>query len=186
MQPHAPPRRKSSVGIIFAVLLVVGFFFMCVVVLAAVGAMVFARAETSRAHAVAQHERALRHVEQARMEVESHRNAAHAHERLQRTFPPPQVVRETPAANRTMQPIQVARREITIQLDDQGKLKMDNKPVEGKQLKNLLRNAGKGRESAIAITIKADKKCQFEHVATVLSVCQELDFPNVKITTAEP
>ena len=109
---------------------------------------------------------------------------AHAQERLERTFSPPQVVKEAPAAKRIMQPIQVARREITIQLDDKGHLKMDDKPVEGKQLKNLLRNAGKGRESAIAVTIKADKKCMFEHVATVLSVCQELDISNVKITTA--
>ena len=49
------------------------------------------------------------------------------------------------------------------------------------QLKAMLEQAGQGRENAIVVTVKADKRCLFEPVAAVLAVCKELDLPQVRI-----
>ncbi len=191
MQTHAPPPppRKSSAGVLFTVLLLVGLFFMLGLLFVVGGVFVFARAETRQAQAMAQHEMARSmaerlKAEQLQVQAEVQRRQAEATAQFDRVVEPPQVI-ESPKMDRVKEPIRVANREITLRLDEQGKIHLDDKPVELKQLNTLLRDAGKGRESALSVTIEANKKCLFEHVAAVLSVCQDLDIPNVSITTAD-
>lgn len=195
MQPQAPPRRKSSTGAFFIVLVLVGVFFLGGLLLVAAGAFVFVRTDAQQAHAIDQHEMARRQVERMRVETEMQhnhakiqdaiRNATVVEQQLQRSMPELQPLAEVPRVKREKEPIRVANREITLLLDEQGKIALDEKPVEQQQLAELLRNAVKGRESALSVTLKVNKKCLFEHVAAVLAVCQELDIPDVRITAAE-
>ncbi len=194
MRPQPPPRRKSSAGTIIAVVFTVGFLFFGLFLLA-VGVLVFARTGNHQAHAMAREAMARAQVERVRAEAEVHRGHLHpqeqlaeahrghviAQEQLAEAVNHPGMVVESEAVKDVAEPIRVANRQITLQVDEEGKIKMDGRAVEQKQLAMMLRHARKGRESALSVTIKADKKCLFEHVASVLSVCQELDIPNVSI-----
>jgi biopolymer transport protein ExbD len=60
---------------------------------------------------------------------------------------------------------------------------MDGAACELAQLKELLEKAGEGREDAMVVVVKPDKRCFYEHVAGVLSVCKELNLSHVRIET---
>ncbi len=185
MQSYAPPPRRSSAGKIIALVLTFGFLFFGMLAVAGVGFALLARSESQHARVVMERERAMQQVQRARAaELQARRAAENAQSfsELQETLVRELPVEEAFAQPRRNEPIRVANREITLQLDAEGNIQMDDQPVAAKQLKTLLRNASKGRESALSVLVKADKKCLFENVAMVLEVCQELDVPNVRIT----
>ncbi len=182
MQPYAPPRRRSGAGAIIGTILVIGFLFVGLVVAAGIAFVVLAKNETRHVRVMVERERAVSQMQQARAHADAQR--ARAVEPARPTMPHRPVMK-TPTAEVEKEPIRVANRDITVELNQDGKITMDGKPIESDQLKSTLRDAGKGRESAVSVLIKADKKCLFEHVASVLAVCQELDIPNVRITARE-
>lgn len=193
MQSQAPPRRKSSAGIVLVILFLFVAFIVGGLLLAGVGAVIFARAEAQQAHAVAQRERAMAEAQRLRAEMESHRDQLE--QQRQRIVNPSHAaghehaIAEQIAQDHSMkpenEPIRVANRELTLQVDAEGNIEVDGKEIKRDQLKQYLRDASKGRETALTVTVKADKKCLFGHVASVLSICQELDVANVRVATLD-
>ncbi len=200
MHPYAPPRRKSAAGIVVGMFLGFGFLLMLVVV-GAIGFVLLARNESHHMRAVVEQERAQRMAIKARVQAEAVRHRA-LEESGRKIIRPGRLSiphrggtkaeadqsyldKSTPyAALPEKEPIQVANREITLALDQNGDVTMDGKTLT-KPLKPLLRDAVKGRESAVSVVIKADKNCKFQHVAQVLSFCQDLDIRSVRIAVAD-
>ncbi len=155
---------------------------MSLIVIGGVAFFAMARSESRHVQVMVERERAMRQSQQARAQMEAVRSRVldldQARPRLDKLTP----LVEASAAPATREPIRVANREITIELNQDGKITMDGKPVELEQFQPALRDANKGRESALSVLVKADKQCRFEHVAAVLAVCQELDIPNVRIS----
>ena len=189
MQYEAPPRR-SSIGTVIVVMLLLGFMFLVGLAVIGVAVLVFARAETHRAQAIRQRDVAMRRVEEARARVEHLRTQA---EQTGQTVEAEardvftkatETVKETPPAE-MKDSLRVADREITIQLDEGGKIQVDGTAYELPQLKEMLEKAGQGRENAIIVLVKADKRCLFGPVAGVLAVCKELDLPHVRIAALD-
>jgi len=218
MRYDAPPRR-SSLGTVILVVLLLGFVALFGLLVLGVGAFIFSarshnvNIEFARAQAAAAHARA-----------EAQRAMLDAHAQTQAQTPPqmedpygapssvspsgepapgagPTVVfpagspyglpagegGATPYGSPAPPPahsIRIANREVTIQLDEGGKLQFDGADCELPQLNELLRNAGAGRENALVVLVRADKQCPFEHVANVLAVCKELNLNHVRIAQA--
>jgi biopolymer transport protein ExbD len=183
MRSQAPPRRKSSAGIIFLILFLFAMFAFGLLLLACVGAFIFARAEAQRSHAVARREMARAEAEERRAEIESFRDQVEV--QRQQAISDARSAFKASAEKAEEEPIRVAQRELTLLLDADGNIEADGKAVEKDQLKKFLRDANKGRETALTVTIKADRQCLFDHVAKVLSVCQELDVANVRVATRD-
>jgi biopolymer transport protein ExbD len=169
MRYEAPPRRRST-GTVVLVVFLLGFMFLVGLAVVGFGVLLFARAESHQARAIRQRDIAIRHAEDARVHVEQARAKV-------------EVVRERVAAEAADEQgsIRVADREIAIQLDEAGKIQVDGTACELPQLKDTLASAGQGRENAIIVIVKADKRCLFEPVAGVLAVCKELGFAHVRI-----
>jgi biopolymer transport protein ExbD len=81
--------------------------------------------------------------------------------------------------------IRIANREMSVQLDAEGKIQVDGAACELAQLKETLQKAGEGRQDDLVLVVKADKQCRFEHVAAVLAVCKELNLPHVRISAVD-
>jgi hypothetical protein len=190
MRYEVPPRRRSAGTVILAIFLL-GFMFLVGLAVVAFGVLVFFRAESRDAEvrAAMQQEIALRHVQEARARAELARGRVDGIS--QQVAAKAGHVREgAPAAMLEAEPaetaeekgsIRVANREITIQLDETGKIQVDGTACELPQLKEMLAGAGQGREHAIIVIVKVDKRCLFEPVANVLAVCKELGLPHVRI-----
>lgn len=192
MRYDVPPRRRST-GTAILVVFLMGFMFLVGLAVVGVGVLVFTRARAHEVRAVVQHDMALRQAEEARLRAEQVRaqvEAIHAQvaEATQdaSAFPPqatPEVTlyaepAETPATDSS---IRIANREVTIRLDEEGKIQVDGTACGLPQLKEQLAKAGEGRENAIVVVVNADKRCLFEHVAGVLAVCKELNLPDVRV-----
>jgi biopolymer transport protein ExbD len=188
MQYEVPPRRRSAGGIVLAIFLL-GFLFLIGVAVFGIGVLTFFRADAHRAQVIVQRDMAMRQVEEARARAEQlraraeeagNRVAAEAHDALARVAEATDLAAPT-ETDAEKGSIRVAEREVTIQLDETGKIQVDGKACELPQLKELLNGAGQGREDAIIVIVKADKRCLFEPVAGVLAVCKELGLPHVRI-----
>ena len=188
MRYDAPPRR-SSAGTVVLVIVLLGFMFLVGLAVVGFGVLMFAHAESRQARVMMQRDIAMQHAEQARAHVEkvraraeevSQRVAADARHVLEDA---PEAIAEAESAERAEEKvsIRVANREITIQLDEAGKIQVDGTACELPQLKEMLASASQGRENAVMVIVKADKRCVFEPVAGVLAVCKELGFAHVRI-----
>jgi biopolymer transport protein ExbD len=193
MHSHAPPRRRSSIGTIFVVLVLLGFFFLVGLLLLGVGAFVIARAESQQARAMAQRQLAQARAAEVQALEEMRREKLSAKEQFQQ-IQSAMRQRQATAPLETIKPlhgevseqsIRVANREITLEFDQQGGVQMDGKMLAPKELEAALRKAAKGRESAVIVTIKADPKCEFQYVGDALAICRKLDLPNVRITATD-
>jgi biopolymer transport protein ExbD len=189
MQYEVPPRRRST-GTVIVVVLLLGFLLLVGLAVLGAGLLVFASARAHEVRMIVRQDVA-RQVEEARARAEEARaRAENIRERLgaksdEPFGPPPQAVveaepAETPEAAGS---IRIANREVTIQLDEGGKIQVDGTACELSQLKDLLAKAGEGRENAMVVVVNADKRCLFEHVAAVLAVCKELNLPLVRVGT---
>jgi precorrin-6B methylase 2 len=179
---YAAPPRKSSFGTVILLIFLLGFTFLIGLAVAGAVAFSFARAEMHRAQAIAEREMAMRQVEEARRLVEQQRaqvERATAQKLLPESGPADAVMGMEPAPAK--QPIRVAQREITVRLDEVGKINLDGTACELPQFKEMLAQAVKGRENVVLLTVQADPRCVFEHLAAVLAVCRELDVPHVRI-----
>ena len=167
---YAAPPRRSSFGTVILLFLLLGFTFLIGLAVAGAVAFSFARAETHRAQAIAEREMAMRQVEEARRLVEQQRSQTErvAEEKLLPESSPPEAVMGMDPAP-AKQPIRVAQREITVRLDEAGKINVDGTVCELPQFKDMLAQAVKGREDVILLTVQADPRCVFEHVSAVLS-----------------
>lgn len=185
MHYDAPP-RKSSAGTVITVFLVLGCLMLVGLATAFFGVMLFAREGRSRA--MVQQAIAMERAEEARARARAEELSARAEQMGQRaaTLAREHAAEATDAAAtaelaKPDHSIRVADREITIQLDEAGKIQVDGAACETPQLNELLAGAVQGREDAIIVIIKADKRCLFESVAGVLAVCKELHLPHVRI-----
>ena len=186
MHYEAPPRR-SSAGSVILVVFVLGFFFLVGLAVVGLGVLMFARAESHEVRAIMHRDRALRqadealeHAEHARAQAAQVRARAEQEtiEQIAEVYgsqmePAETIVDSVPAESPgTEGSIRIAHREITIVLDEGGKIQVDGTACELPQLKESLLKAGQGREESIVVVVKADKRCLFEPVAGVLSGLQ--------------
>ena len=189
MQYEAPPRR-SSTGTVIVVVFLLGFMFLIGLAVAGLAVLVFARARRTQARAT----RATRRGHASgrgsagarRTAAEGRRKQIRPTGRVGSSRRPCEGPRggcgsETAETAGDKGSLRVADREITIQLDEGGKIQVDGTACELPQLKEMLEKAGQGREHDIIVIVKADKRCLFEPVAGVLAVCKELDLPHVRI-----
>ncbi len=214
MHSYAPPRRRSSVGVVLGILFVVGLIFMGLIVVGAIfflSATSAARSEAVHARAMVAQERAMRELERARTYQDQREHVLDA---VPQAYEMPAAAAESAASTdgaaaaityqsypsnvnpyapasaaaqeeHAEEPIRVANREITIELNQDGQVSMDGQLIELANLESALRSAISGRESAVSLVIKADKKCLFEPVAEVLSICKTVDIPSVRIAARD-
>ena len=188
-----PPRRKSSAGPLFVIVLLFGFLFLGVLVVAGAGVFFLANTRVSHARALAERELARHQVERVRATAErvratAEQNLSRAQTELERATAHnrPEVEPDAAPVPAAPEPIVVASREITVKLDQEGNIEADGKSLDLEQLKAMLQDASKGRETALGVTVKADKQCLFEHVASVLNLCKEAKVSTVRIATVDP
>lgn len=207
---NATSPRRSSCGVVLLCLFLFGFAMLVAIVLAGVLVFGFARAEhrvqqavaaeemarsqAVHAQAVANMERAERQArdmaaqgeaaaaEAAAVDAAASAGAETANTNEDATAQPNAESPPGPEAPSPPQEIRVAQREVTVSLNAEGKLQVDGGDCEFAQLKDVLSQAIKGREEAVRLTVRVDKRCVFEHVSAVLAVCRELDVRDVRIT----
>jgi biopolymer transport protein ExbD len=72
-------------------------------------------------------------------------------------------------------------RQISIQLNDQGHLEVDGEPMSLVELERRLRAAEPSVGVGPSVVICADGRCLFEHVSSVLSVCEQAGIEDVRV-----
>ncbi|MHB8863710.1 MAG: hypothetical protein ACYC6N_15005, partial [Pirellulaceae bacterium] len=136
MSSAAPPRKKSA-GTVILLILLLGFLLLLGLIVAGVVGFAIARARVhqAQARAMSQHEIALRHrrFDESRQRLPpDHRvksplvSAAEAEIEPMAMDPSIAVAGQAPAK----EPIRVAQREITVQLDETGKISVDGTACE--------------------------------------------------------
>jgi len=193
MQTHTPPQPKRSSGILVGILLFLGVLLLGAMILLATGAVFFARTKAHQVHRMADQAHAMAQVERMQAEHEHRARRQTLEEQTERAESPAhrlaESMAETPRAaappssstGEAESTIRVANREVTLTLDHEGNIQLDDKPVKLDRLSNVLGDISKGRESVLIVTVRVDKRCLFQRVAAVLEACQELDIHGVRL-----
>ena len=180
-----PPRRRRGIGGWIFFFLLIGALSVMAMVLLMIAVFGFARVGSHQTRQLARMEMAQRELISQRDEIQRLKELELHTRRVPAKPMPVLPAVEVPSVKAYPQTIRVNNREITLDIDGQGKIKLDDKPVDAKRLRSTLAEVGKGREKGLQVTIHADAQCRFEHVAKVLAVCEELGIPNVQLAIGD-
>jgi hypothetical protein len=76
-------------------------------------------------------------------------------------------------------------RQLTIQIGEDGDIQADGDALDLGSLKEKLRALRGDEDTTLKIVIQVDHRCVFQHVAAVLSVCDETGINNVRVAASE-
>jgi len=157
--------RSGSAGVVIA--LVVGLVLLLLAGLAVVGvgALFWVRTRTEVRQATVAEAEAIQAQERALVELK----------RLEAEVAPAPVA--SPMAQAAPQ------REITITLDADGNITVNGESATADRLNDVLKEAQQGE--AVTAVIKADRRCDFGHVAAVQDACLESGIEAIRFAVAE-
>ena len=75
--------------------------------------------------------------------------------------------------------------QITIAVDNDGNASVDGKSMQPDELRNELRTISDESSGHLSVVLQVDDQCRFEHVARVLSVCEEAGIERPQLTSLE-
>jgi biopolymer transport protein ExbD len=75
---------------------------------------------------------------------------------------------------------------IKIELDRDGQLVVDGRPMDLKTLTATLKDAHQEGAAKLSIEVRADQQCLFRDVAAVLSQCRDLGITNIDVRARSP
>jgi biopolymer transport protein ExbD len=75
--------------------------------------------------------------------------------------------------------------QVTIELDQNGKLKLNGHSIETVALLDRLKAVDADKTASITIDVRADEECQFQYVAGLISACQELGITRFRFGTLD-
>jgi hypothetical protein len=75
--------------------------------------------------------------------------------------------------------------QITVELDKTGKLEMNGEAIDLSKLLDRLKALAADKNASITVDVRADEECQFQHVAALISACQQLEITRFRFGTLE-
>ena len=75
--------------------------------------------------------------------------------------------------------------QITVELDKDGKLKLNGEAIELPRLLDRLKALAADKTTSITVDVRADEQCPFQHVAELISACQEVGITRFRFGTLE-
>ena len=63
--------------------------------------------------------------------------------------------------------------QITIAIDKDGRTSVDGKSMQPDELRNKVRTMSDESSGNLSVVVQVDEQCRFEHVARILSLCEE-------------
>lgn len=83
------------------------------------------------------------------------------------------------------QPITSKPREMIVNIDSQGHYFLTDKPVKLPELEQILKRASVNNPGRTSVVIRADKRCRFEFVVSVMNSCKVAKIRDYRVTTRE-
>ena len=159
--------QSGSGGTVIAIVAAILLLLFGGLVVVGVGAFFFVRTDMreNEMRAVMQAERAQAMAERARAEAMA-------------------VQAEAETLRQSTQPSANAR-EIIVQLDQEGGMLADDRPVDRDTLKTLLQQAAGDPDIVVTVRLRVDRHCPFGDVADIQSLCREAGISEVSFATAE-
>jgi biopolymer transport protein ExbD len=90
-----------------------------------------------------------------------------------------------PQASEAM-PLMAKPKELFVNVDREGRMIVSGQEREGSELLAIMQQAASNNPGTQTVIIRADKRCPFEHVVTVMDLCNKAHIRNYMVTTAEP
>lgn len=90
-----------------------------------------------------------------------------------------------PQASEAM-PLTAKPKELFINVDSQGKVFMHGQEMSQSALLHALQQAWANNQGRTPVIIRADKRCVFQHVMSVMNLCNKANLRNYSVTAAEP
>jgi biopolymer transport protein ExbD len=174
------PRSSSGPVVIIVLLLILAVLGGLLVV--GVGGWFFlARSSMHQRVAIEQQERAIHAEKMARAMAEEAEAAAET--ARSQSFEALQTAKEfeKEVVSKTR-----ADTQITVQLDQDGKLTVDGEPADLDGLNKITESAVADKDASITIELLADERCMFRHVEEVVSLCQERGTTRFRLRTLDP
>ena len=88
-----------------------------------------------------------------------------------------------PQASQAM-PLTVKPRELFVNVDHQGRYFVSTRQVDSRQLFGILQQAWADNPGRQSVIIRADKRCRWQAVVTVMDLCNKANIREYKVTTA--
>lgn len=83
------------------------------------------------------------------------------------------------------QPLISQPKEVFVNIDHQGRYYVTGKLLTTGELYPVLRSASVNNPGRASVIIRADKRCQWEHVVAVMDACNKADIRDYKVTTLD-
>jgi biopolymer transport protein ExbD len=83
------------------------------------------------------------------------------------------------------QPLTVKPRELFVNIDQHGRYFVAGKQLDLPHLDQVLKTAWVNNPGRASVIIRADKRCQWEHVAAAMNACNRAKIRDYKVTTRE-
>jgi biopolymer transport protein ExbD len=90
-----------------------------------------------------------------------------------------------PQASAAM-PLVSKPKEFFVQVDREGRCYAGGQYVDLPTLEKGLNQAATDNPLHTSVVIRADKKCEWEHVVAVMNICNKVGIGDYRVTTAEP
>lgn len=75
-------------------------------------------------------------------------------------------------------------RELWVNVDAEGKFFVDGQTLDADEVAGLLRQAAVDNPGSQSVIIRADRRVEFDHVVTVMNLCNQVGILNYTVTTA--
>lgn len=83
------------------------------------------------------------------------------------------------------QPMTAELREIIVSVDQAGKFFLDAKLVSEQELKRILQRAVADNPARQSVIIRGDRRTAFQHIVSVMDLCNQTGVSSYSVTTAE-
>ena len=172
--------RSSSVPVVAIVLLLI-FMVLGGLVVVGVGTWFLVRSRRAEQVVMVERQRAIEAEQMAR--AMAAKVEAAAEEARTQAFEALQTAKEfeKEVVSRTQSDTQ-----ITVQLDQDGKLTVDGESADVDGLNKIMESAVAGKDASITIELLADEQCMFRHVEEVVSLCQKWGITRFRLRTLDP
>ncbi len=74
--------------------------------------------------------------------------------------------------------------QLTIAIDEDGNTSVDGKSMRPDELRNELHTMNAGASGQLSVVVQVDDQCPFEHVAKILSVCDEAGIERPRLVSS--
>ncbi len=74
--------------------------------------------------------------------------------------------------------------QLTIAIDEDGDTSIDGKSMRPDELRNELHTMNAGASGQLSVVVQVDDQCPFEHLAVILSLCDEAGIENPRLTAS--